>query len=40
MIGIVGEYLARIYDEVKCRPLYLIGDSTDGEAEVTPPRRP
>jgi dolichol-phosphate mannosyltransferase len=25
-IGILGEYLGRIYDEVKARPLYLIGD--------------
>ena len=26
MIGVVGEYLSRIYDEVKQRPLYVIGD--------------
>ncbi|HEX5072834.1 MAG TPA: glycosyltransferase family 2 protein [Gemmatimonadaceae bacterium] len=26
MIGIVGEYLSRIYDEVKQRPMYVIGD--------------
>jgi dolichol-phosphate mannosyltransferase len=39
MIGILGEYLGRIFDEVKRRPLYLIGDSTDGEAGVTPPAR-
>lgn len=25
-IGIVGEYLGRIYDEVKARPLYLVAD--------------
>ena len=24
MIGIVGEYIARIYEEVKQRPLYMI----------------
>jgi polyisoprenyl-phosphate glycosyltransferase len=26
MIGVVGEYLSRIYDEVKQRPMYVIGD--------------
>ena len=25
-IGILGEYVGRIYDEIKARPLYLIGD--------------
>ncbi len=40
MIGILGEYLARIFDEVKRRPLYLVSDSTDGAAAVTPPLRP
>jgi dolichol-phosphate mannosyltransferase len=40
MIGIMGEYLARIFDEVKRRPLYLIGEHTDGEESVIPPERP
>ena len=40
MIGIMGEYLARIFDEVKRRPLYLVGESTDGESSVVPPERP
>jgi dolichol-phosphate mannosyltransferase len=39
MIGILGEYLARVFEEVKRRPLYLVGDSTDGETDVTPPQR-
>ena len=39
MIGILGEYIARIFDEVKRRPLYLVGDSTDGKTGVVPPER-
>jgi hypothetical protein len=27
-IGILGEYLARVYDEVKGRPTYLVADIT------------
>ena len=40
MIGIMGEYLARIFDEVKRRPLYLVGESTDHQSTVVPPERP
>lgn len=39
MIGVLGEYVARVFDEVKRRPLYLVGESTDGRAGVTPPDR-
>jgi len=40
MIGIMGEYLGRIFDEVKRRPLYLVGERTDGNPAVVPPGRP
>ncbi len=40
MIGIMGEYLARIFDEVKRRPLYLVGEWTDDQSSVVPPERP
>ncbi|RZI80306.1 MAG: glycosyltransferase [Rubrivivax sp.] len=31
-IGILGEYLARVYDEVKGRPTYLVADVHDGQS--------
>ena len=37
-IGILGEYIGRIYDEIKGRPLYLIADverSDDGAIAST-----
>jgi polyisoprenyl-phosphate glycosyltransferase len=37
-IGIVGEYIARIYDEVKARPLYLVAEQIgfkDGPVSAT-----
>jgi polyisoprenyl-phosphate glycosyltransferase len=40
MIGVLGEYLGRIYDEVKGRPLYLIAEEIGGTADAPPPRPP
>jgi polyisoprenyl-phosphate glycosyltransferase len=34
-IGVLGEYLARVYDEVKQRPLYFLKKDT-GPIETTP----
>ena len=28
-IGIIGEYLSRIYDEVKARPLFVVSDRSN-----------
>jgi len=34
-LGIIGEYIARIYDEVKGRPRYLIGETLDSNDRET-----
>jgi hypothetical protein len=39
-IGVLGEYVGRVFDEVTRRPLYLVGERTDGSTEVIPPSRP
>jgi glycosyltransferase involved in cell wall biosynthesis len=39
-LGIIGEYLSRIYEEVKARPLYLVAEEigVSGEATSARPR--
>jgi glycosyltransferase involved in cell wall biosynthesis len=37
-LGIIGEYIAKIYDEIKARPLYLV-ESAVGVDEDLPPRQ-
>jgi len=34
LIGIQGEYIARIYDEVKARPLYLVSDTVGFSPDI------
>jgi len=40
MIGILGEYLGRIYDEVKRRPLYLVDETRNLDANPRAPQQP
>jgi hypothetical protein len=36
-LGIIGEYIAKIYDEIKARPGYLIESAVGLDAEILPP---
>lgn len=38
-IGILGEYLARVYDEVKGRPSYIVAEVSKPESDKTKPSR-
>ena len=40
VIGVLGEYLGRIYDEVKGRPLYLVAEEVGGETGGNTPAAP
>lgn len=40
MIGILGEYLGRVYDEVKRRPLYLVDETKNLDVNPRAPREP
>jgi hypothetical protein len=40
MTGILGEYVGRIYEEIKRRPLYIVGEELNFAArEASPPVR-
>lgn len=36
-IGVIGEYVGRLYEEVKQRPLYLIDETISNEAQIANP---
>jgi dolichol-phosphate mannosyltransferase len=39
-LGIIGEYLGRIYNEVRHRPLYIIAEALGFEEPIPPAHRP
>ena len=38
-LGVLGEYIGRVFAEVKGRPLYVVAEKIDGEIEAIPPSR-
>jgi dolichol-phosphate mannosyltransferase len=38
VIGVLGEYLGRVYDEVKGRPLYLVSEEVGGDTDAPRPQ--
>ena len=39
-LGVIGEYLARIYEEVKARPLYVVAEEVGTGEDARVPQKP